>query len=100
MIIMDGVKLQSREKRMGLRAGDGQAFEWRRDARNGEGVGHLGSRRADLGNKMVVFKRLKAHHVEEGVNCSLAPVGINCRKTRSRAHVAETCLRARRSKRT
>lgn len=34
------MKLQSREKPMGLRAGDGQAFEWRRDMRNGEGMGH------------------------------------------------------------
>lgn len=53
---------------MGLRAGDGQAFEWRREMRNGEGMGHPCSGRADLGSKMAVFKYLKAYHMEEGLN--------------------------------
>lgn len=48
---VDGGRGQSRGTRSGRRAGDGQASEWRRDMRDGEGDRVLGPRRAGSGEK-------------------------------------------------
>lgn len=59
--------MQNGERRVGLKAGEGQAFEWRKK-RHGESNGTFGSGRADLGTKIIVFKYLQADRVEEGLS--------------------------------
>lgn len=65
-MIVDGVRMQNGERRVGLKAGEGQAFEWRK--RHSESNGTFGSGRADLGTKIIVFKYLQADRVEEGLS--------------------------------